>query len=41
MSVRAPGEIATYTKAFNALRRLAVYGEDARALIAAAADALE
>ncbi|GAA1122238.1 helix-turn-helix transcriptional regulator [Nocardiopsis composta] len=41
VSVRAPGEIATYTKAFNALRRLAVYGEDARALIAAAADALE
>ncbi|MDA2810872.1 helix-turn-helix transcriptional regulator [Nocardiopsis sp. RSe5-2] len=39
VSVRAPTEIATYIRAFNELRRAAVYGDRARALIDSASEA--
>jgi hypothetical protein len=41
VTVRAPTEVATYLKAFTRLHRLAVYGQQARALITSAIDALE
>lgn len=40
VTVTAPGEIALYLHAFAKLTELAVYGHEARALIAAALDAL-
>lgn len=39
VTVTAPGEIALYVRAFAELRELAVYGADARGLVAAAIDA--
>ncbi|MBV7652704.1 helix-turn-helix domain-containing protein [Streptomyces albidoflavus] len=41
IKVKQPGELADYTKAFAGLAEMAVYGDDARALIKAALDALE
>jgi uncharacterized protein DUF5753 len=40
VTVTAPSEIALYVRAFEKLAELAVYRTQARALIAAAADAL-
>jgi transcriptional regulator with XRE-family HTH domain len=40
LTVTHPGEIAMYARAFTELAELAVYGNDARALIAAAVSAL-
>lgn len=40
VTVTAPSEVTLYVRAFERLARLAVYGEDARALIADAIDAL-
>jgi transcriptional regulator with XRE-family HTH domain len=41
VSVRAPGEVATYVKAFAELHEQAVHGAKARVLITAAIDALQ
>ncbi|MFF9981253.1 helix-turn-helix domain-containing protein [Streptomyces erythrochromogenes] len=41
IKVTQPRELADYLKAFAGLAEMAVYGDDARALIAAAMDALE
>ncbi|MFB7288961.1 helix-turn-helix domain-containing protein [Actinacidiphila glaucinigra] len=41
VNVTAPGEIATYLGAFGQLQEMAVYGFEARALIARAIEALE
>ncbi|WP_406225735.1 helix-turn-helix transcriptional regulator [Streptomyces albidoflavus] len=41
IKVKQPRELADYTKAFASLAEMAVYGDDARALIKAALDALE
>lgn len=41
VNVKQPRELADYRKAFAELRKLAVYGSKARALITAAIDALE
>ncbi|MFD4171187.1 helix-turn-helix domain-containing protein [Streptomyces albidoflavus] len=41
IKVKQPRELADYTKAFAGLAEMAVYGDDARALIKAALDALE
>jgi hypothetical protein len=40
ITVTAPSEVVLYAKAFDQLARLAVYGEDAAVLIAAARRAL-
>jgi hypothetical protein len=40
VTVTAPSEVTLYVRAFERLARLAVYGEDARALIGDAIDAL-
>ncbi len=40
VNITQPSEVALYLKAFDQLRRLAVYGDDARALILAALQAL-
>ncbi|GAA4912095.1 helix-turn-helix domain-containing protein [Streptomonospora salina] len=41
VTIRAPTEIATYLAAFTELHKLAVYGNQARALITSAIDSLE
>ncbi|MER7658281.1 helix-turn-helix domain-containing protein [Streptomyces albidoflavus] len=41
IKITQPREVADYTKAFAGLAEMAVYGDDARALIKAALDALE
>ncbi|MCK9869192.1 DUF5753 domain-containing protein [Nocardiopsis dassonvillei] len=41
ITVQAPTEVATYTKAFGRLQKLAVYGPRARALITSAIEALD
>lgn len=40
VNVTRPSEIALYLEAFEQLRKMAVYGADARALIVEALDAL-
>ncbi|WP_370012634.1 helix-turn-helix transcriptional regulator [Nocardiopsis sp. LDBS0036] len=41
LTIEAPAEVATYTRAFGRLQRLAVYGHKARALITSAIGALD
>ncbi|MFC9088008.1 helix-turn-helix domain-containing protein [Nocardiopsis dassonvillei] len=41
LTIEAPTEVATYTKAFGRLQKLAVYGPRARALITSAIEALD